>query len=146
LQPYFTSRINDLGQDIQEYVQQGLGIPAVEYIEAQRIRRKARREYQQVWDQVDCIFTPTTPMAAPKIGEEFVEINGVQEGVRPASTRLTRGMNALGLPAISILCGFTRAGLPIGLQIIAGAGKDDVVLRVAAAMEDALGLTGRRPF
>jgi Asp-tRNA(Asn)/Glu-tRNA(Gln) amidotransferase A subunit family amidase len=54
-------------------------------------------------------------------------------------------MNALGLPAISIPCGFTRAGLPIGLQIIAAAQQDDLLLHVAAATEDALGMTDHAP-
>jgi Asp-tRNA(Asn)/Glu-tRNA(Gln) amidotransferase A subunit family amidase len=50
-------------------------------------------------------------------------------------------MNALGLPAISIPCGFSTSGLPIGLQIIAAARQEDLLLRIAAAMEDALALT-----
>jgi len=68
--------------------------------------------------------------------------------VRTAGTRFTRGMNALGLPAISIPCGFSKSGLPIGLQIIGGARRedqdaDDFVLQVAAGMEDAMGYAGR---
>ena len=67
------------------------------------------------------------------------------EEVRAAATRFTRGMNALGLPAISIPCGFSRSGLPIGLQIIAAARQEDLLLRAAAAMEDAMALIGRAP-
>ena len=84
-------------------------------------------------------------MTAPKIGEASVVINGVTEEVRAAGTRFTRGMNALGLPAISIPCGISKARLPIGLQIIAAHGEDDFVLRVAAAMEDGLGLGALHP-
>jgi Asp-tRNA(Asn)/Glu-tRNA(Gln) amidotransferase A subunit family amidase len=54
-------------------------------------------------------------------------------------------MNALGLPAISIPCGFSRSGLPIGLQIIAAARQEDLLLHVSAAMEDTLSLTERLP-
>ena len=54
-------------------------------------------------------------------------------------------MNALGFPAISIPCGFSRTGLPIGLQIIAAARQEDRLLHAAAAMEDAMGLIGRVP-
>jgi aspartyl-tRNA(Asn)/glutamyl-tRNA(Gln) amidotransferase subunit A len=75
----------------------------------------------------------------------MLEIQGVAEEVRAAATRFTRGMNALGLPAISIPCGFDRSGLPIGLQIIAAARQEDRLLHAAAAMEDALGLSGRAP-
>jgi Asp-tRNA(Asn)/Glu-tRNA(Gln) amidotransferase A subunit family amidase len=54
-------------------------------------------------------------------------------------------MNALGLPAISIPSGFSRGGLPIGLQIIAASRQEDRLLHAAAAMEDAMGLAGRAP-
>ena len=63
--------------------------------------------------------------------------------MRTAATRFTRVMNALGLPAISIPCGFSRSGLPIGLQIIAAARQEDLLLGVAAAMEDAMVLLPR---
>jgi Asp-tRNA(Asn)/Glu-tRNA(Gln) amidotransferase A subunit family amidase len=72
-------------------------------------------------------------------------MGGATEEVRTAATRLTRGMNALGLPALSMPCGFTKSGLPIGLQIIAAARAEDMLLRIAAAMEDALGVCARRP-
>jgi aspartyl-tRNA(Asn)/glutamyl-tRNA(Gln) amidotransferase subunit A len=81
-------------------------------------------------------------MTAPLIGAKFVKFSGVEEEVRAAATRFTRGMNALGLPAISIPCGFSRSRLPIGLQIIGARDRDDFALQVAAAMEDALGLGG----
>ena len=67
------------------------------------------------------------------------------EEVRTAATRFTRVMNALGLPAISVPCGFSRSGLPIGLQIIAAARQEDLLLRVAATMEDAMALPRRQP-
>ena len=125
---------------------EGLAIPAVDYLEAQNIRRKLRRQFAKLFDDVDCIFTPATPITAPLIGQKNVTIGGIEEEVRAAATRFTRGMNALGFPAMSMPCGFDRAGLPTGLQIIAAAGREDVLLHVGAAMEDALGLLGvRRP-
>ena len=94
---------------------------------------------------VDCLLTPATPITAPKIGQKMVVIHGKEEEVRSAATRFTRGMNALGFPAISIPCGFTQAGMPVGLQIIADRNKEDRLLFVAAAMEDAMGVAGRHP-
>jgi Asp-tRNA(Asn)/Glu-tRNA(Gln) amidotransferase A subunit family amidase len=98
-----------------------------------------------LFEQADCIFTPATPMTAPKIGQTTLKIRGAAEEVRAAATRFTRGMNALGLPSISIPCGFSRSGLPIGLQIIAAARQEDLLLHAAAAMEDAMGLPVRYP-
>ena len=124
---------------------QGKAIPGVDYIEAQRTRRRIGRQFVKLFEVVDYIFTPATPVTAPKIGQTSLEICGVSEEVRAAATRFTRGMNALGLPAISIPCGFSLGGLPIGLQIIAAARQEDSLLHAAAAMEDAMGLSMRSP-
>jgi aspartyl-tRNA(Asn)/glutamyl-tRNA(Gln) amidotransferase subunit A len=144
LRPYLDRRA-DFGADVLALLDQGKGIPGTDYIEAQRTRRRIGRQFALLFDQVDCIFTPTTPITAPGIGETTVEIGGAREEVRAAATRFTRGFNALGLPALSLPCGFTRSGLPIGLQIIAAAGQEDLLLHVAAATEDSLALTDRTP-
>jgi aspartyl-tRNA(Asn)/glutamyl-tRNA(Gln) amidotransferase subunit A len=135
----------DFGADALALLDQGREVAAVDYLEAQRQRRRMGAEFAKLWDRVDCIFTPATPMPAPKIGQQEVRMGGATEEVRTAATRLTRGMNALGLPALSMPCGFTKSGLPIGLQIIAAARAEDMLLRIAAAMEDALGVCARRP-
>ena len=139
----FLDRRADFSADVLPKLDQGEAISAIDYIEAQRTRRRIGRQFAKLFDKVDCIFTPATPMPAPKIGETTVEIRGVPEEVRAVATRFTRGMNALGLPAISIPCGFSLSGLPIGLQIIAAARQEDRLLHAAAAMEDAMGLTAR---
>jgi aspartyl-tRNA(Asn)/glutamyl-tRNA(Gln) amidotransferase subunit A len=144
LRPYLNRR-SDFGGDVLALLDQGNSIAAVDYIEARRTRRRIGREFGRMFEQVDCIFTPATPITAPEIGQNIVKICGVTEEVRSAVTRFTRVMNALGLPAISIPCGFSRSGLPIGLQIIADAGQEDTLLRAAAAMEDGLSLPVRQP-
>jgi aspartyl-tRNA(Asn)/glutamyl-tRNA(Gln) amidotransferase subunit A len=141
----FLDRRADFGADVLAMLDQGKAIPAIDYIEAQRTRRRIGRQFARLFDTVDCIFTPSTPMTAPKIGQTTLEIRGASEEVRAAATRFTRGMNALGLPAISIPCGFSHSGLPIGLQIIAASRQEDRLLHAAAAMEDALGVVGRAP-
>ena len=141
----YVGRRADFGADVLALLEQGGKVAAVDYLDAQRQRRRMGREFAQVWGQVDCIFTPTTPMPAPKIGQMEVRTGGAAEEVRTAATRLTRGMNALGLPALSMPCGFTKSGLPIGLQIIAAARAEDTLLRVAAAIEDALDILKRQP-
>jgi aspartyl-tRNA(Asn)/glutamyl-tRNA(Gln) amidotransferase subunit A len=144
LRPYLARR-SDFGADVLALLDQGKTIPGVDYIEARRTRRRVGRDFARLFERVDCIFTPTTPITAPRIGQTTVEICGVIEEVRSAVTRFTRVMNALGLPAISIPCGFSPGGLPIGLQIIAAAGQEDLLLRAAAAMEDAMSLPVRHP-
>jgi len=141
----FLDRRGDFGADVLPMLDQGKSIPAIDYIEAQRTRRRIGRQFARLFEQVDCIFTPATPMTAPKIGQKALEIRGAVEEVRAAATRFSRGMNALGLPAISIPCGFSRSGLPIGLQIIAAPRQEDPLLHAAAAMEDAIALPVRYP-
>src|SRR5579872_2133942 len=144
LRPYLDRR-GDFGADVLALLDQGRLISAADYADAQRLRRIFVREFSKLWIEVDCIFTPIAPIAAPKIGQTTVEIAGSIEDARLASTRFMRGINALGIPALSMPCGFTKSGLPIGLQILAAPRQEDQLLRMGAAIEDAMGLLGRKP-
>jgi aspartyl-tRNA(Asn)/glutamyl-tRNA(Gln) amidotransferase subunit A len=125
------------GADVLALLDQGRLLPATDYINAQRLRRKMQIEFRSVWSEVDCLITPTAPIAAPQLGQKTVPLGGGSQAVRAAATRFTRCFNVLGLPAISMPCGLTAARLPVGLQIVAPPLKDRLVLLVAAALEDA---------
>src|SRR5260370_8198909 len=84
---------------------------------------------------VDVIVTPTTPIPAPRIDEVDKPWAGGPEKAAAALTRFTRFFNIVGLPAISVPCGFTSGGLPIGMQIVGKAFDESTVLRVAHAYE-----------
>jgi aspartyl-tRNA(Asn)/glutamyl-tRNA(Gln) amidotransferase subunit A len=116
-------------------VDQGRLLPATDYINAQRLRRQHQLEFRRIWEEVDCLVTPTTPIPAPPIGATSVLVAGRDEEVRPTLTRLVRGFNFLGLPALSIPCGQTAAGLPIGLQLAGPPFQESRILRVGAALE-----------
>jgi aspartyl-tRNA(Asn)/glutamyl-tRNA(Gln) amidotransferase subunit A len=131
-------RRDDFGPDVRALLDQGRLLPAVTYVNAQRARRAQRREFARVWEQVDFLFTPTTPITAPLIGETTIDLLGEPEDVRMASTRFVRAINLLGLPALSMPCGKDDLGLPIALQIIAPAGDDSALLNVGAALEGGL--------
>jgi aspartyl-tRNA(Asn)/glutamyl-tRNA(Gln) amidotransferase subunit A len=130
---------DQFGSDVLALLDQGRLLPATDYVNAQRLRRMMHRDFARVWSQVDCLFTPTTPMAAPQIVEKTVQLGDLVEDVRLAATRLVRGINVLGLPAISMPCGRDRRGLPVGLQIVGRPFEEALILRVAAALEDAAG-------
>jgi aspartyl-tRNA(Asn)/glutamyl-tRNA(Gln) amidotransferase subunit A len=140
----YVHRRANFGPDVLALLDQGRLLPATDYINAQRVRRVLLQEFQSVWKQVDCLLTPTTPTSAPKIGQSTINLDG-EEDVRIASTRLVRGVNVLGLPALSLPCGFDEAGMPMGLQIIGPSFQEALILRVGAALEDALNLTQRHP-
>ena len=124
------------GPDVLALFDQGRLVPAVDYINAQRLRKRMRRQFDAIWNDVDCLFTPTTPNTAPKIGETTVRLGGKDEDVRLATTRLVRGINALGYPALSIPCGLSENGMPVGLQIIGPPFEESRILRAGAALED----------
>ncbi len=129
-------RRDAFGADVLALLDQGRLVPATLYLNAQRVRRAIQREFAKLWADVDCLIAPATPIVAPRVGEANVGIGGTAEDVRLASTRLTRGMNALGLPALSMPCGLSPDGLPIGLQIIGPPFEEARILRIGAALED----------
>jgi aspartyl-tRNA(Asn)/glutamyl-tRNA(Gln) amidotransferase subunit A len=124
-------------------IRTGEAVSAGEYIVRRRELEEARRGIRAVFADVDVLVTPTTPMAAPAIAD----LKANPEELRPAELRLlrnTRPFNVWGLPAISVPCGFTQGGLPIGMQIAGLHWREDLVLRVAHAYEQATAWHGRR--
>jgi aspartyl-tRNA(Asn)/glutamyl-tRNA(Gln) amidotransferase subunit A len=124
-------------------IRSGEKVSAAEYIQRRRELEAARRNIGAVFAEVDVLVTPTMPMAAPAIAD----LKADPDALRPAELRLlrnTRPFNVWGLPAISVPCGFTESGLPIGLQIAGTHWREDLVLRVARAYEQATEWHGRR--
>jgi aspartyl-tRNA(Asn)/glutamyl-tRNA(Gln) amidotransferase subunit A len=72
----FMDRRGDFGADVLALLDQGRLLAATDYINAQRLRRLMRREFSEIWKQVDCLLTPTTPSTAPKIGQTRLEFGG----------------------------------------------------------------------
>jgi aspartyl-tRNA(Asn)/glutamyl-tRNA(Gln) amidotransferase subunit A len=134
-EPYSEKR-ELFGADVLTLIDQGRLIAATDYVNAQRLRRKMRGEFERLWKEVDCLITPATPNAAPRIGDTTVRLGGVDEDARLAATRLARGINALGYPALAMPCGLSSAGLPVGLQIIGPAFEEALILKIGAALED----------
>lgn len=124
-----------------ELLQQGRRILAHDYVNAQRMREVFGLQWEELWEQVDVIATPTTPSAAPLLDQKKITIGGKDEDVRLATTRLVRGINYLGEPALSMPCGLTSEGLPVGLQLIAARNNEPQLLQIAKTLEAALGLT-----
>jgi len=131
MEPYLDRR-GDFGTDVIALLDQGRLLAATDYINAQRLRRLYQRDWAKLWDRVDCIFTPTAPIAAPLISETHVVIDDVTEDVRLASTRLVRAINVLGLPAASLP--LPVRGLPIGLQVIGKPFDEAGVVATAQAL------------
>jgi aspartyl-tRNA(Asn)/glutamyl-tRNA(Gln) amidotransferase subunit A len=126
------------GKDVWRLIQQGKSIAGHEYVSAQRIRAQLRRDFDALWKQVDVLATPATPMTAPRLEDDTVEIGGEREDTRAAATRLLRGVNFIGEPALSLPCGTDVSGLPVGLQLIAPPFAEQRLLRIARIVESLL--------
>lgn len=133
------------GPDVLTLIDQGRFIRATDYLQAQRVRRILQQEWDTLWNTVDCLFTPTTPVTAPPIGANSLTIEGVEDDVRLSATRLVRGINVLGLPALAMPLGLAPDGLPMSLHIIGPAWQEDRILRVGAALEDTTDWHHARP-
>jgi Asp-tRNA(Asn)/Glu-tRNA(Gln) amidotransferase A subunit family amidase len=112
----------------------GKDTPHSEVVPLQKNLEIARQEIQRIFRDVDLLVTPTTPIPAPNLAELQVH----PDKLRPSELvllRNTRPFNVWGLPAISVPCGFTKAGLPMGLQIAGAPGREDMVLQLAQSYE-----------
>jgi aspartyl-tRNA(Asn)/glutamyl-tRNA(Gln) amidotransferase subunit A len=136
-QGYFPARATDYSEDVRKRLALGREVRAVDYLHALAVKRKIEREFHAAYARVDAIIAPTLPITASRIGENEVVIEGEKETVRSALVRLNRPANLTGDPAMSIPCGFTRAGLPIGLQLIGPHWSEARMLAIALAYEDA---------
>jgi aspartyl-tRNA(Asn)/glutamyl-tRNA(Gln) amidotransferase subunit A len=125
-------------------IRSGVKISAREYIQRRRELDLERRRAHDFFALVDLLVTPTMPIPAPAIAD----LKKDPDALRPAELKLlrnTRPFNVWGLPAISVPCGFTGSGLPIGLQIAGPQWREDLVLRLAHAYESATEWHKRRP-
>jgi aspartyl-tRNA(Asn)/glutamyl-tRNA(Gln) amidotransferase subunit A len=123
------------GADVRDRLVRGQQVLAIDYVRAFEVRRRFRREVEQAFEHVDVLASPMVLVGAPPIGATEVPLNGGTIDVLRAMTANTREWNLLGVPAMSVPCGFTSAGLPIGLQIVGPAFAESTVLRAARAHE-----------
>jgi aspartyl-tRNA(Asn)/glutamyl-tRNA(Gln) amidotransferase subunit A len=134
---YFPARAADYAPDVCGRLEEGAHILATDYIRAMAVRRLMRKDFHQALRQVDAILAPTVMTPAPKIDQQTVTINSRELSARSALIRLTRPSNLTGLPAITIPCGLTREGLPIGLQLIGRPFEEGTVLQLSHGFEAA---------
>lgn len=138
------NRPEDFGEDLQFLFDLGELPSAVDYIHAQQIRRHLKQDFQNVFENIDVLITPTLPIQTPKIGADTVELNGEEVGVLDHIIRFTGPFNITGLPALSVPCGF-KGHLPIGIQIVGKPFDEKTILNVGYAIEQMNPLEGRIP-
>lgn len=145
-QGYYPSRARDYGDDVRGHLERGHRLRAVEYLRAVAIKRKVAADFAAAFERVDAIVAPTSPIPAPRIGQREIRIAGTRKtAVRAELLRMMRTANLAGLPALSLPCGFTHEGLPVGMQLIGPEWKEARLLSIALAYEDATEWHTRHP-
>jgi aspartyl-tRNA(Asn)/glutamyl-tRNA(Gln) amidotransferase subunit A len=132
---WMIERPQDYGAQVLMRLQNGLAIPAVSYLEAMRWRGPALSAYLAAVEGTDAVIAPVAPMPAATIAESDVGNSLEAEAVIQRITRFTRPINYLGLPSLSIPSGFTKSGLPVGMQIIGRSFDEAMLIRIGAAFQ-----------
>ncbi|HSZ19915.1 MAG TPA: amidase, partial [Candidatus Acidoferrum sp.] len=142
---YFPARAADYGEEVRHRIEAGAKVPAHRYLAGFDVRKRLLADFGAAFQEVDAIVAPTVPIPASLIGAETVTIDGEETSLRAAIVGHCRPANFTGLPAISIPCGFTREGLPVGLQLIGRAFDEATLLRIALSYESARDWRARQP-
>ncbi|HYW18297.1 MAG TPA: AtzE family amidohydrolase [Nodularia sp. (in: cyanobacteria)] len=128
------SRPQDFDPATRDRFLAGALIPSSWYLQAQRFRRWYGDRLQEIWQNVDIILAPTTPISAPLIGQKTMILDGEEILVRPHLGLFTQPLSFIGLPVLSVPIQCPNA-LPLGVQIIAAPYNEALILRVAAVLE-----------
>jgi aspartyl-tRNA(Asn)/glutamyl-tRNA(Gln) amidotransferase subunit A len=142
---YFPAHAHEYSEEVRQRMDAGGKVLATQYLAGLDVQKRVRAEFEAEFQEVDAIVAPTAPVPAPPIGTEYVEVDGEQIGVRAALVGMNRPANFTGHPAISVPCGFTREGLPVGLQLIGRSFDESTLLRIAFAYEQAHEWRSRHP-
>ena len=136
---------NRLYEPVRLRLEAGLFISAVDYLRAQQARAVFDRAARRLLEDVDLLAGPTEPVTAPPLLQQQVLAGEHEVGTVAALTQYTRPYNITGFPAISVPCGFSSEGLPIGLQVAGRPFDEETVLRAAHAYEQSTNWHTRRP-
>lgn len=127
------------GEDVRQRLEMGAAYTSTEYSLARRTQAEVRRECEALFESYGILLLPTTPIPAPLLAGE----NAIERA--RLLTRFTAPFNLTGLPALTLPCGFTSNGLPIGLQIVSRAWNESGVLRAGFAYEQATEWHTKKP-
>ena len=130
---------------VRRFLEFGNYILAKDYLHAQRYRTLLGNQMSKVLKSVDLLVTPTLPIVSMPFGQDVVDIRGAEQPVYLALLRNTEPFNLTGLPALTLPCGISRGGLPIGFQIVGRPFDEATVLRLGHAYQNVTDWHTRRP-
>jgi aspartyl-tRNA(Asn)/glutamyl-tRNA(Gln) amidotransferase subunit A len=142
---WLIERPQDYGPQVLMRLQNGFAIPGVSYLEAMRWRGPALAAYLAAVSGTDAVIVPGAPVPAPTLAESDVGNGPDADAVIQRLTRFTRPVNYLGVPSLAIPAGFTKTGLPVGMQLIGRSFDEAMLLRIGAAFQRATDFHARVP-
>ena len=142
---WLRERPQEYGADVLQRIRGGLLLRATEYLHSQQMRTLIQQDFAHAFSLVDVVAAPSVPIVAPVIGRTLEPSGPLNVAPRSVANRTTVPCNLTGMPAISVPCGSSSDGLPIGLQLMAAAFAEPLLLQVAAAYEGATDWRSRRP-
>lgn len=129
------NRMSLFGADLQKVMASTGSFSALDYITALKKKQELERQFTKIFEYVDVLATPAIPTTPKKIGVEEVHFGARTEGLFDSLTRYAFICNLVGCPALSVPCGMTEEGLPLGLQLVAAHHREDLLMRVGYAFE-----------
>jgi aspartyl-tRNA(Asn)/glutamyl-tRNA(Gln) amidotransferase subunit A len=144
-EPLLRAQPQEYGAFVRERFEEGLAISGVRYVQAQALRAPMARDFvARVLRGCDAVALPTVSCVAPLAAEADGD-SAAHRAILARLTRCTRPFSYLGLPAITVPCGFGEAGMPVGLQLVGRPFAEGTLLSIAHAFQRATGWHLRRP-
>jgi aspartyl-tRNA(Asn)/glutamyl-tRNA(Gln) amidotransferase subunit A len=138
-QPFLADRAGEYSEFVRLQLEAGLFLPAVDYLKAQRVRRLVGQAWAAPLAGVDCLLTPASQAVAVPFGTPSIDLPGGPVRLLHAYLGLLLPFNLTGHPAIAVPCGFSRDGMPIGMQLVGKPFDEATILRVAHQYQQATG-------
>ena len=133
------------GPILKSRLEGGYQLSALQYVQAEERRLELLTAYANLFQEIDCLIGAVLPVAPPKIGTQTVPMAGVETPLSEAFCRYNAPQNMTGVPALALPCGFSKSGLPIAMQLVAGSGREETILGLGAAYQRETDWHTRRP-
>jgi aspartyl-tRNA(Asn)/glutamyl-tRNA(Gln) amidotransferase subunit A len=143
-EPHLAQNPDGFGPKVKKRLEGFSAYSAVELVKAQRTRMQCIEEFNGAFEQVDCIIAPALPTLPPGIGQETMISGTREDSVLKTMVRFNAPQNMAGVPALVLPCGSVD-GLPVGLQLIAAPGREDILFRLGAHYQRSTDWHTRRP-
>lgn len=142
---YLKKQADAYGPGVRTDLEAGRFLLATDYVKSQRARAWLQRNFNEAFERADVVVSPTVPAFPPVVGRVWVQSGDQREHIIDAYLRFNIPYDLTGLPAISVPCGFSSTGLPVGLQIAGRAFEEATILKVAHAYEQSTNWHLARP-